>query len=1485
MIKLGLLASVAAGIMMGANVAGNVPQQTHAPLNTKLIVEVDRSLESLTKEGIKNVQNSLLNRIRSEVTTNVMKIGSYKVLNNAICISVNEQYVDQITKLNGVKSVTRNELHWITNNDDPEPSDNEEEEDDDDIEPITPDEEHDYGGTTNISAVTMKKPGSSAEYTGSTNDGEGTLIAILDNEFYFRADYYDPDANEGQGGWVDAEFYHHTFSPLPEGTMERLKPHYNERFHINLCPVEAEGTIAYKYATDPQTVRAGREGSLYFNSKVPFYFDYGGETKAYAEEYHKDYDVHSLSSYHGSHVASLAAGNDPYYKGIAPKAQLVCMKVFTNFESNNFVDGLGLGSSSGAYDMPILDALEDCMTLGVDGINMSLGSNLDDFDSDSITLRTLTKLADEGILSAISAGNSGKTSYADFGGAGNWTQEMTETGILSSYANNPGVTTVASGQPTEIFYTKALSINGEFIPYEDQVTNREGMPKDYKVEHKLKDIVEGDLTKSVAWQYVPGFGAAGDYTGLDVQNSVIVVNRGSISFEEKYNTAMGQSGNTAKALVIVNNDPTSTDFNFHCSFGDTQPEIPVVLVLYKDKSTFSVNKHGTFKLIENQKYTNVKAYTASTFSSDGATFDLDLKPEITTPGDLVRGAVPPQTKQDKKYRDCITYEFLSGTSMSAPNYAGAQSVVLSKYAADAESVFNKTYPDTEQGKKDREADLLKYYAYRNTVDMRLMSTAEPFKDFTESPEKYKGSNVKTLTSPRIQGAGMVNLGAAYNTDVYLEGIDGNGNASGKAKIALRNSDAINRGELDLKFNAYNESETEDHTYGVYLTVMRPAIKNDNHVVSKEYHNNGEIDDITSWVGHSYYKQDPEDPSQYIEVTVPGDINNKDYYVVTRDIEYYDNAADAEKGYYDEENGTWSCVQCGHLHNEGTHCDGCNAEKSEENIKNFHTIIPAGRYYYDKLNNTWLELPEYDYQSTQDVYIEEELFIKDVTIEKAGKTEVEVQYNLDTATKQAIEDFFECGTYIEGYVTLKATDGSENLNMVYLGFYAGEGKSYEDADPVEPFNFEKETSRVYPSDLVNDVTKSLIGKDFVDFGSTWIAGYVEPGTQFSLEDIEVNDNSLSNLAETTDTFHYLGYNPDTEEMFDDVENNLYVGNAYKSNTMIIQQFVLRSIADNYISIKNKTTGVEVYRSVLIDSIRSYGYMNMNPLYKSHIEDTYLGSYTAHKALAVVPLYDPMTREAFPDGQYDITFNYLLAGTHTWVNKSYTIIIDSTPPKVSKFSVDQANEKVRFDIEDANLSYVTIGATPYEIKEDETGQYIELSTKKDIPVEVAEGVIVYESELFKLINDNMNDAWGEGRLYMSLVDKACGEMGVILRLKYTRDFMDVRLDHYLLAQHPLLESKHDINDLGREINIVYVNAVKQAVNETNEDIVNFVEIVKDGEKFQRTEIVIYTVTEGGCGGNIATTSITLSTLSITAVILLVIAKKRRKLEVTNDEKEKN
>ncbi|MFR7895363.1 MAG: S8 family serine peptidase [Dysosmobacter sp.] len=68
---------------------------------------------------------------------------------------------------------------------------------------------------------------------------------------------------------------------------------------------------------------------------------------------------------HGTHVASTAAGTCGRQRwpcmGVAPQAQIVNMNVFK--------------SSGGASYSDILSALEDCILLGVDVANLSLGSD------------------------------------------------------------------------------------------------------------------------------------------------------------------------------------------------------------------------------------------------------------------------------------------------------------------------------------------------------------------------------------------------------------------------------------------------------------------------------------------------------------------------------------------------------------------------------------------------------------------------------------------------------------------------------------------------------------------------------------------------------------------------------------------------------------------------------------------------------------------------------------------------------------------------------------------------------------------------------------------------------------------------------------------------------------------------------------------------------------------------------------------------------
>ncbi len=1426
--KLAMLATVTAGLFMGANTAGSIPQASKAPLDTGIIVELERSLSSLTDEGIRNVQNAFLNRVRSEVTSNVKVLSNYTVLNNAVAIAVNSQYVSQITNLSGVKSVTRNELHEITSTSR-------------DIIPVDP--ETDYGGSDNISADTMKKP-------DNTNDGEGTVIAIIDNEFYLRGKH--TEKNEaGEDVTIDA-WHHETFT-----SFEELSESVTQRFQPKRKVIQGKTIYItpdlYQQASHAKSsivanTEVGTEGSLFFNSKVPFYYDYGGSADKYGVDGTPDCDVTSLIDYHGSHVASIAAGHSEFYKGIAPKAQLVLMKVSTDFRAPVIAEQMGLSSYSGMFDTAILNALEDAISLGVDGINMSLGTNLDDFDGDSITMKTITRLSDAGILSAISAGNAGKTSFASLGGYGNWTSDMVETGTLGGYANHKSATIIASAQPNKIFYTQALKIGSSFVAFEDQVTNREGFPKDYKVERPFKDLFPTG-TESLAWQYVPGFGTAADYVGIDVRGKLAIVNRGSTAFSDKYTVAKNQG---AKAMVIINNDPTANDFNFHCSFGETQPEFPIILVLFKDKQVFDGTlgeKSGVLHLAQNELQVNEKAKTASTFTSDGLSFDLEIKPDISSPGDLIRGAVPPQNKDDKDSRPLTSYAFLSGTSMASPNYAGAQSVLLSKQA--------KAYYSKAAGAMTAD----QFAAYKNTIDMRMLSTADPMYDLEVSPE----TGVKTLTSPRIQGAGLVDLGGAYNTDVYLEGADVLGNHTGKAKVSLRNYEDINNGRIKLKFYSHNESD-ENRSYDAYLTVMRPAIKNDNGVVTKDYNYRGEIDSITAWPSRSYWElsADPETGADiYVERTVAGKVENKDYFKVSREITYYATEEACRNATYDEQNHTWSCSNCGELHIAGgeEHCPNCLHDK-EHYTEDFYTRIAPEKYVYNEETRSWEVLPGYDYQSTQDVFIEERLPLGELTFVPGEELHELATYQLSNEVKEDILKFFEYGCYIEGFLTLESRQNKENLNLVYAGFFAGGENTYHDAPVVEPFNFEKDEKKVYPSDLVNDIAKVLAGKDVADFGSTWIAGYLESGKSFDTTAYEENTNSFSNLAKTSSNWHFVGEDPFTGEMVDNPKDNIYVGDPRATNTMIIQQFVMRSVVDNYFTIVNTETGEQVYKSNLQDIARPYGYMKRWPLYKSHVNGDRLGSYIADKAVAIIPLYDVETGVAFEDGEYAITFNYLLAGTNEWTGDKYQykFTIDSSAPEVSKVVHDSVDESVRLYIEEGNLAYAAFGGMSgglWEVQEDEDGQYVEVS----------------EEKLTELLDENPNEATDDtGRLYLSLVNKAFGSTGVVVRFRYDfkKDAYD--FDNQIMAQHNQLTIAHDLIDRGTYLSIIEVNG-GQYKEVTDEDIVKFALCSRNNVVIEHVEYV--PVVTGGCGGNVAATSIILSTLSISAIVLIVIARKKKKL----------
>ncbi len=1306
-----LLCGVIATMSLGAIGAstGSIKAAEALEPDTRVIVKLDQDIEELTSEEAISKQEKLFSRIRYSVNPKAELINNFTVLNNAMTLNVNEEDISKIEGLSGVKQVYKD--HYVVRKNKGQGV----------TFQVNRSGSTEIDQNENVSARTMRKPGyddgTGNILPGETYDGEGTVIAILDNEFYFR----------GQVG-SEPEWHHEVFDPLADDVKVRFQPKFvNARKYSKLHAVSNSDTSA---TFNKMKNKPGYEGSLYFNNKVPFYYDYGGSSEfGGTQTLHTDFDVHSEIDYHGSHVASITAANAPEYKGIAPKAQLACMRVFTEWRPDDIGKQLGFSDSDGAYDSCILQALEDCVILGVDGINMSLGSDLGEFEDDDLAMQTIEKMVTEDhILTSISNGNAGKESYSFVGGYGNWTNEMVETGILGSYANHPTSMSIGSAHPDYIYYKTGIKCGENNIAYDDQIVNNERYPSEYDTEFKMRDLVV-DLDETIEWVYVPGFGTANDYSGLDVEGKVAVVNRGSTSFADKYVTA---SDKGAIGLFVINNDPTETDFTFRMSFGDDfSPTMPCALLLFKDKPYFERERSGEFSFIEKELSKDSAARTMSTFSTDGARSDLDIKPEITAPGDIIRGAVPPQTKEDKTDTPLTTYEYLSGTSMSAPNYAGAQAVVLSKVSGPliADGSLSEAYLDDEQTELDPECDLYKVKEERGKVNMRLMSTANPMNLPEVNPEDGK----MNYASPRVQGAGMADIYGALNSKVYLEGfkvVDGKEQGIGKAKVELHNNDDINNGNLKLSFYAHNESE-ETLNYKVKLTVMRPASAENNDIITSDYNYLGEVDSFEKLPGIEYY-----DYSYKKVVYTSGTASYKDCYKVTKQLTYYKNASDY-------------------------------ASKSNP------VIIEPDIYYVSSQVQDAQEgvvyepLPNHKYLSTKDVVLD---VIEGQAVSiKPGDSKITINpYSLKQADKEKILELYPYGTYIEGFCELIADGFEEDLNIPFLGFYGGgdikQGQNYESAPIVEEFQFEKKVGQVYPSDLVNDTARQLVGKDNADMGSLWVVGYADSPDSIVTESILKNDRNITQL----NGFYPVGTDPLTNRA-DDAVNNIYVGNAEKTNTMIIQQFVLRSVRDNFFTIKNKADGKVVYRSALEDSL--YGDSNnLHQLYKSHVEGGFLGAgYIAHRAWAVVPLYDETTLERFADGEYELTFNYQLNGTGNWISKSYNIHIDNTPPEVSKLY--EVDGKVRIEIKDAGLSYVTVGYTNLPVEYDEKkGVYY---------VEVEPSFI--ESSMKEL--GRRQD--GTYRLYIRPVDKAFGECGAIVH--FTGE--EGSYDDFEIVQNRYLKSNHD------------------------------------------------------------------------------------------------
>jgi lactocepin len=587
--------------------------------------------------------------------------------------------------------------------------------------------------------------------------GTGTLVAVLD---------------------TGVAYEHDAFAERPTG-LALGKRGINDT--INKFDLTAESNYATNTSSTVKTLNAtGKNksaeeilagddnGNVYKSDKVPFGYDYSN---------HDTNPTPKNENNHGTHVAGTVAGNSEVIQGVAPDAQIAAMKVFRD-------DGY-------AYQEELMAALQDCVIIGVDSVNMSLGSCAGFTKVENQELQTAYEnVGKAGINLNISAGNNYTSAYGS--NYGNYTLASNpDEGVVGSPSTLEPALSVASVENTNLGPAAYIQIgedeNARF-GFSDNGTKVGmgfdtlkagtyevvdcgfGNPEDFKKSEVEKKDENGETV-------VDEDGNPVMEEVYDVAGKIALVSRGQISFGDKDKNAYDAG---AIAVIVYNNQAGSIGMSIPTFY------IPAISILQAEGQQILDSMEdgvGTISYDPDAKYNlpNPEANMMSDFSSWGTTPDLGFKPEITAPGGNIWSAY---YVEDGK----SIYGNMSGTSMACPHMAGAAAVM--KQFISKELAKNSTAQEKRQ-----------------LINALEMSTATPVED------EQNG----TFYSPRKQGAGLVNLWAATNTPAYLS-VEG----SERPEVAMGWNE---EGEYSYTVTVNRFSESDDElVYDVNTTVMTEAVE-------------------------------------------------------------------------------------------------------------------------------------------------------------------------------------------------------------------------------------------------------------------------------------------------------------------------------------------------------------------------------------------------------------------------------------------------------------------------------------------------------------------------------------------------------------------------------------------------------------------------------------------------------------------------------------
>ncbi|TII09217.1 YSIRK-type signal peptide-containing protein [Streptococcus suis] len=419
---------------------------------------------------------------------------------------------------------------------------------------------------------------------------------------------------------------------------------------------------------------------------------------------------------HGMHIAGTLAGNATDEEvaskqgidGIAPNAQLLVYKIFSNDPKNYKAE-----TEDAAYA-----AIEDAIKHGADVISLSVGY----YDSGlpGNAYYTIAKrAAEKGIIITAAIGNAGASSSdTSFDLHTNNALGAVDTATTVGVAAAPAVIGVGSARNTHLVQREFM-LNGQSFGY-------------YPIGYTT--LTEGK------YEFVDaGNGRWEEVQGLDLAGKVAIIKKDKFDLKDAVRNLKFKD---VAGIIVINTDQgwNKDYYRTHQLLVDDK-----TLLSYSSIWGISLSGEDGRRLLEvaNQSQGNtglvlrptigmkklIEVPTVSGFSSWGPTVNLELKPEIVAPGEDVYA-----TLNDNRYGS------MSGTSMASPIVAGASALLLPR-------IRQMTPPEGMT-----RMDLLRII---------LMNTATPLIDVLDS------SGHALENSPRQQGAGLLQIDRAFETDVIL----------------------------------------------------------------------------------------------------------------------------------------------------------------------------------------------------------------------------------------------------------------------------------------------------------------------------------------------------------------------------------------------------------------------------------------------------------------------------------------------------------------------------------------------------------------------------------------------------------------------------------------------------------------------------------------------------------------------------------------------